>query len=175
MVKYGVDWTSGKWGRAVSNVEDMPVAQESPSIEVVETTSPAVHVLNTTQNDNIVDLYSVGHEEVTRTMCNTGVEVPFQHTLHLLGLQGEIIRVSALFNGCTMVSAMCITIFEKVKHRLRKWEKSEKRLRMGNGTIIPSLAVWRGKMQLDRVTVEGEFEVFNSGGSWAFLLGKPLL
>jgi hypothetical protein len=28
-------------------------------------------------------------------------------------------------------------------------------------------------MRLGEVTVEGEFEVFDSGGSWAFLLGKP--
>ena len=46
---------------------------------------------------------------------------------------------------------------------------------MGDGTIIESLAVWKGKMQLGEVIVEGEFEVFNSGGSWAFLLGKPTL
>jgi hypothetical protein len=30
-------------------------------------------------------------------------------------------------------------------------------------------------MQLGRVMIEGEFEVFDSRGSWAFLLGKPLL
>ena len=104
-----------------------------------------------------------------------GIEVPFQHTLRLLGPQGEIVRVAALFDGCAMVAAMCVTVFEKVKHRLGKWDKSDRQLRMGNGVIVPSLAVWRGKMQLGKVTVEGEFEVFDSGGSWAFLLGKPLL
>ena len=46
---------------------------------------------------------------------------------------------------------------------------------MGNGTIVPSRATWKGKMRLGNITVEGEFEVFDSGGSWAFLLGKPLL
>ena len=46
---------------------------------------------------------------------------------------------------------------------------------MGNGVIVPSEAVWWGKMQLGNVSVEGKFEVFNSGGSWAFLLGKPML
>ena len=46
---------------------------------------------------------------------------------------------------------------------------------MGNGTIIPSLVVWKGRVQLGGVTVEGEFKVFDSGGSWAFLLVKPLL
>ena len=83
---------SGKWRRAVSVVEDMQAAQES-NIEVVEIISPAVNhdVLSTTQNNNIIDLYSVGHEEVTRFMCDSGVEVPFQHTLHLLGPQGAVL------------------------------------------------------------------------------------
>ena len=144
-------------------------------MEVVEVTSPAVSVCNTMQNDNIVDLYSVGHEVVTRPMCNMGIEVPFQHTLQLLGPQGEVVRVSALFDGCAMASAMCTTVFEKVKHRLGEWKNSTRRLRMGNGVIIPSLAAWRGRMQIEDVTVEGEFEVFDSGGSWAFLLGKPTL
>jgi hypothetical protein len=166
---------AGKRGRAVSIVEEMPAAQESASVEVVEIFSPAVNVLNSTPNDNLIDLYSVGHEKVTRTMCNMGVEVPFQSTLQLLGPQGEIVRVSALVDGCAMVAAMCTTVFEKVKHRLGEWKISEKRLRMGNGTIVPSEAVWRGEMRLGRVKIEGEFEVFNSGGSWAFLLGKPLL
>ena len=130
---------------------------------------------NTMNNENIVDLYSVGHKEVTRTMCNMGAEVPFHHNLQLLGPQGEIIRVSVLFDGCAMVSAMCAMVFEKVKHRLGEWERSAKQLRMGNRTLVPSLAVWRGRMRLGGVTVKGEFEVFNSRGSWAFLLGKPLL
>ena len=173
MAEFRTDRTTGKWGRAARNVEDTQAAREASNIEVVEITSPAVDVLSTTQNDNIINLYSVGHEEVTRLMCDMGIEVPFQHTLRLLGPRGEIIRVSALFDGCAMVSAMCATVFEKVQHRLGKWKKSEKRLRMGNGTIIPSLAVWEGRVQ--ETIVRGEFEVFDSGGSWAFLLGKPLL
>jgi intracellular sulfur oxidation DsrE/DsrF family protein len=175
LVKYRVDRKAGKWGRAVSNVGDTQAAREASNVEVVEVISPAVNVISTVQNDSIIDLYSVGHEEVTRVMCNNGVEVPFQNTLHLLGPQGEVVRVAALFDGCAMVSAMCVTVFEKTKHRLGEWRPSDKRLRMGNGTIVPSLAVWKGKMRLGEVTVEGEFEVFDSGSSWAFLLGKPLL
>ena len=101
--------------------------------------------------------------------------MPFQHTLQLLGPQGEVFRTAALFDGCAMVSVMCASVFEKVKHRLGEWRKSTKRLRMGDGTIVPSIATWKGKMRLGRVTVEENFEVFDSGGSWAFLLGKPSL
>lgn len=176
MAKHGTVRPAGKRGRAVSVIGNTPTAREPSNRDVVDhTSSPAVDVPTTVPNDNLVDLYSVGHEEVTREMCDLGIEVPFQHTLQLLGPQGEIVRVSALFDGCAMVSAMCATVFEKVKHRLGTWEKSAKQLRMGNGTIIPSLAVWKGSVQLEGVTVKGEFEVFNSGGSWAFLLGKPLL
>jgi hypothetical protein len=46
---------------------------------------------------------------------------------------------------------------------------------MANGTIVPSLACWEGPIQLVNVTIKGSFEVFDSGGNWAFLLGKPLL
>ena len=121
MVVRRIIWTTGKWGRAIGIVGDMQAAQETVSIEEVEDTSPNADVLSTAQNDNIVDLYSVGHEEVTRLMCNTGVEVPFQHMLSLLGPQGEVVRVSALFDGCTMVSTMCTTVFKQVQHRLGNW------------------------------------------------------
>ena len=120
MAECRVDRTSGKWRRAIGTVDDMQAAREASNIEVVEIISPAVDVHSAMQNNNVIDLYLVGHEEVTRDMCNIGTEVPFQSTLPLLGPQGEIVRVAALFDGCAMVSAMCITVFEKVKHRLGK-------------------------------------------------------
>src|ERR1700678_1636316 len=46
---------------------------------------------------------------------------------------------------------------------------------MADGNVVPSRAVWHGKMKLGNIEVEGEFEVFDSKGSWEFLLGKPLL
>ena len=175
MAKHNVERKPGKRGGVVGVVGNTPAAQELTREEVVEIISPAVDVYNTTTNDNVINLYSVGHKEVTRDMCDTGVEVPFQHTLIILGPRGESIRVSALVDGCAMVAAMCTTVFDKVKHRLGEWKRSERQLRMGNGAIVPSLAVWKGRMKLGEVTINGEFEVFDSGGSWAFLLGKPLL
>lgn len=108
-------------------------------------------------------------------MHNKGIEVPFKHTLWILGPQGKVIRVLAVFDGAAMVAAMCKSIFEKVKHRLGAWNESKKLLKMANGVIIPSLAVWKGKMQLGEMEIEGEFEVFDSKGGWAFLLEKLLL
>ena len=48
-------------------------------------------------------------------------------------------------------------------------------VKMANSVIVPLQAVWTGRMQLGDVEIEGSFEVFDSTGSWAFLLGKPLL
>jgi hypothetical protein len=46
---------------------------------------------------------------------------------------------------------------------------------MTDRNIVPSKAVWQGKMKLGDIEVEGEFEVFDSKGGWEFLLRKPLL
>ena len=78
MAEYGINGTAGKWGRAISIVGEMPTARETMKIEEVEITSTTVNVHNVMQNDNIVDLSSVGHEEVTREMSDKGVEMPFQ-------------------------------------------------------------------------------------------------
>jgi hypothetical protein len=46
---------------------------------------------------------------------------------------------------------------------------------MANGTIISSKATWKGEVIIEGIKTRGEFEVFDSGGGWKFLLGKPLL
>ena len=46
---------------------------------------------------------------------------------------------------------------------------------MGNGTIVLSLAVWKGRVQLGGVIVEGEFKVFDSGGQLGFPLGETTI
>ncbi|KAG2336352.1 hypothetical protein BDR05DRAFT_896846, partial [Suillus weaverae] len=101
--------------------------------------------------------------------------VPFIHQITLNRPKGEAVRVRALFDDGAMVAAMCTSVFDKVKHRLGNWSPSEKKLRMANGSIVNSDAKWLGIIEVGGVQVKGEFEVFNSGGGWAFLFGKPLL
>ena len=129
----------------------------------------------TDDENDIIDLYSVGHESVTWNMCTQGVEVPFKQGIQLYGPKGEVVRVEGLFDGGAMVAAMCTSVFEKVKHRLGTWGPSKRRLRMANGVIVPSRASWRGIINLGGVEAQGEFEVFDSGGGWVFLFRKPLL
>jgi hypothetical protein len=191
---------TGKWGGAVSIEEEQaaPVAEEREGAkakdshigraeigekelketpaEIEELFSPETHVYTIAPHMNIVDLYEVGHKTITRAICNdAATEIPFAHQIKIHGLQGEVVRLPALFDGAAMVAAMCTSLFNLVKHRLGSWQPSQKLLRMANGTIVPSQARWEGAIQLVNVTIRGSFEVFDSGGSWAFLLGKPLL
>ena len=111
---------AGKWGRAVSILEGEWTAQETPKI--LEILDSGINNYDLQPNvctmESHIVLYSVGHEAVTRTMCNSNEEVPFKHTLQLAGPKGEVVRVSALFDGAAMVAAMCQLVFEKIKHRL---------------------------------------------------------
>ena len=115
-----------------------------------------------------VDLYSVGNDDSTH-------EKPFLHQVLFNGPNGEIVRIRSLFDGGAMIGVMDQNVFSKVKGRLGRVTQSKRRLRMSNGVVIPSLANWKGWITLGTITAEGEFEVFDSGGEWAFLFSKPLL
>ncbi|KAG1731055.1 uncharacterized protein EDB91DRAFT_1252314 [Suillus paluster] len=104
-----------------------------------------------------VDLYSVGHIAITKEQLEAKEAVPFIHQVILEGPKGEAVRVRALFDDGAMVAAMCTSVFKKVKHRLDNWAK------------------WSGTIEINGVRAEGDLEVFDSGGGWAFLFGKPLL
>ncbi|KAJ3831926.1 hypothetical protein F5878DRAFT_509274, partial [Lentinula raphanica] len=88
---------------------------------------------------------------------------------------GTRLRVNALVDGGAMVAAMDKCYYERVKDTIGGWERSTKRLRMANGSVVSAVAQWRGKVGLQGETVEGILQVFDSGGSWEILLGKPLL
>jgi hypothetical protein len=118
---------------------------------------------------DIVNLYLVGEEQLQNAY------LPFLQNITLAGPKGEVVWVTALFDEGAMVSVMCSSFFEKVKHRLRNWIPSAKCLRMANGTIIPSCTTWKGEIEIVGTKAHGEFKVFDSGGGWKFLFGKPML
>ena len=56
-----------------------------------------------------------------------------------------------------MVAAMCSSVFDKVKHCLHSQAKPLSRLlRMANGIIIQSQAVWKGMLELKGICMEGD-------------------
>ncbi|KAG2051605.1 hypothetical protein BDR06DRAFT_1010322 [Suillus hirtellus] len=46
---------------------------------------------------------------------------------------------------------------------------------MANGNIINVEAKWLGTIEINGIQANRDFEVFDSGGGWAFLFRKPLL
>jgi len=150
--------------------------QTTPTLESTELDSTCDHDVSMKPAIPIpFDLYSVGHEKVSPQLLINRREVPFKHQLLLHGLNGEVIRVQALFDGGAMVSAMDTKVFNQVRHRLGGCSPSRKPLRMADGALVVSQARWNGVIEINGVRREGEFEVFDSGGGWAFLFGKPLL
>ena len=155
--------------RVEATCEDQSISPiETPSCTVPNALSP-LH-----EQYDVIDLYSTGDAN-NKALVDQNPCQPFLQHISLAGPHGEIVRVKALFDEGAMVSAMCATLFQQVKHRLGDWGPSTRRLRMANGTVLPSEAVWKGEITIGGVTMRGEFEVFQSGGGWNFLFGKPLL
>jgi hypothetical protein len=99
---------------------------------------------------------------------------PFEHWITIHGPKGENVRVKALWDGGAGVGAMDTKVWERNKHRMGAAHQSYKRLRMANGVIVPSDGAWTGSITVKGVRREGTFEIFDSGGGWEFLFGKPL-
>jgi hypothetical protein len=115
----------------------------------------------------IVDLYEVGTGQ--KGKCE-----PFVHWVSMHGPQGERVRVRGLFDGGAMANAMDKRVWEKNRERLGGGGKPWKKLRMASGQVMESEATWEGTVEVEGVRAQGVFEVFDSGGGWEFLFGKPL-
>ena len=63
---------------------------------------------------NIVDLYTVGLEELEVLEINPILEVPFVHSITLNEPNGGNVCVWGVFNSGTMVNAMCFLVYSKV-------------------------------------------------------------
>ena len=120
----------------------------------------------------VVDLYAVRTESDKTQKKGTK---PFIHQVKLHGPKGEVVRVWGLFDNGAMVDAMSTETYNRVRHRLIPLGRSSRRLRMANGNIVNPVGCWKGVVELGGATVEGSFEVFDSGGGWDFLFGKTLM
>ncbi|KAJ6571987.1 hypothetical protein B0H19DRAFT_1255915 [Mycena capillaripes] len=96
------------------------------------------------------------------------------HWLMAQGPKGENVRMKGLWDGGAMIAAMDKLYWETHKHRMGGGRPSSKTLRMASGQLVDSEATWEGVIEVEGIRVEGKFEVFDSGGGWTFLFGKPL-
>lgn len=126
---------------------------------VITVVDPEIHVF---------DLYAVGHDPEHAVQ-------PFIHRLGIEAVNGQAIEVQANFDDGALANAMSITKFNSIKQYLKHYKESQRWLRMADGSLVKPLAMWEGEMEIGGIRVHGSFEVFDSGGNWDFLLGKPLL
>ena len=74
-----------------------------------------------------------------------------------------------------MINAVDTDTYNRVAQRLITLQPSNRTLCMADGSLVPSLGIWRGAFEWDPVQVDTTFKVFPSGASWQMLVGKPLL
>ena len=74
-----------------------------------------------------------------------------------------------------MREVMSSTMFRKVKHRMGTASPSSQLLRVANGVVVQSEGKWEGKVEVNGISTNVAFEIFDSGGKWDFLFGKTLL
>ena len=179
-VRFGGRREPGKRRRVVCLESDrmtQPVSSEGTPVLVLGEARPEDNIQSPTESlcnqfacetTDVIDLYFVDSDGLIPVK-------PFLHQVLFNGPNGEIVRVRGLFDDGAMVGVMDLKVFSKVRKRLGSITPSKWRLRMANGVIVPSLAHWKGWIMLGTIKAEGEFEVFDSGGEWAFLFSKPLL
>ncbi|KAF8868433.1 hypothetical protein BD779DRAFT_1793882 [Infundibulicybe gibba] len=101
--------------------------------------------------------------------------VPFVHGVELEGPNGEIVRIRSVFDDGAMVNAIDKKLHTKIKERLTMAKPSSKVLHMADGRLVPSAGIWEGGVTVAGIKNQGRFEIFDSGGAWGLLFGKPLL
>ncbi|KAJ7602166.1 hypothetical protein DFH06DRAFT_1351596 [Mycena polygramma] len=114
----------------------------------------------------IIDLYAVGIERNSK---------PFIQAIELKGPGGQAVQIQGTVDDGAMVGVLCEEVYKQQRDKLGPLGRSRRRLRMADGTIIPSSGCWTGQMIFGTLEEEVTVEVFPSGGSWSFLFAKPLL
>jgi hypothetical protein len=169
--------STGKRGRAVelSTTLTTQTHEAEQQNGLIESTNTFPSVTTITRKLNIVELFSIGANKEIEDIEVGRVTKPFVHQVRFLGPQGEAIRVWANIDDGAMKEVMSLSMFHKVKHRLGRTLPSSQLLRVANGVIVGSEARWEGKVEVNGVSTDVTFEVFDSGGKWDFLFGKTLL
>ncbi|KAJ3713125.1 hypothetical protein C8R42DRAFT_551550, partial [Lentinula raphanica] len=100
---------------------------------------------------------------------------PFRMEIQLTDREGVGASVMAMVDDGAMVAAMDSGVYHRLREEIGGWSSSVRRFRMADGSVVPGVASWEGRISVGGIAVDGIFEVFDSGGSWQFLFGKPLL
>ncbi|KAJ3897702.1 hypothetical protein F5879DRAFT_781953, partial [Lentinula edodes] len=100
---------------------------------------------------------------------------PFSMDISLKDFEEKQAEVEAMVNDGAMVAAMDIAVYERLQTTIGGWEPTKQKFRMANGSVVPGAVRWKGRVNVEGAEVDGDFEVFDSRGSWKFLSSKLLL
>ncbi|KAL0067258.1 hypothetical protein AAF712_005654 [Marasmius tenuissimus] len=97
--------------------------------------------------------------------------------MHVELVDGEkkAVLMSGMVDDGAMIVGLSKEVYEKIKDEIGGWGESKRWMRMADGALVPGVANWQGTVRVKGLEVEAMLEVFNSGGQWDFLFGKPLL
>lgn len=132
------------------------------------TRSTTLHLNAVQTENNAIDVYMIqGNKSHTSK--------PFLINVGLRDEKGRLVEEEGMVDDGAMINTIDSHLYEQSKRKIGGWKPSTRQFRMANGTIVPGEACWEGDMQLGDLSVSTRCEVFNSGGSWNVLVGKPLL
>lgn len=116
-----------------------------------------------------IDLYSVK----SRTVQAEGQ--PFITQINMYGTDGDLSNFHPHVDDRAMINTIDIEAYRTASKHMEHLMPSTCILRMADGSLVPSVGVWNGRIKWHNATTTAAFEVFPSGGSWKVLIGKPLL
>ncbi|KAJ7091630.1 hypothetical protein C8R44DRAFT_531971, partial [Mycena epipterygia] len=99
---------------------------------------------------------------------------PFMQRMSFMGPRGERVRVRALWDGGAQVSALSTAFYQARARRLGPALPPRRRLRMADGRVVDEYGQWNGEFEVEDVRGNCTFEIFDGGGGWDVLIGKPL-
>ncbi|KAG1775751.1 hypothetical protein EV702DRAFT_1198948 [Suillus placidus] len=129
-------------------------------------------------NRIMVDLHAISDNE---SLSHAPESTPFVTQAILYGPGAKTSCFQANMDDGAMVNVIDLKAFMKASRNLKKLTRSTRILRMANRSEVPSHGVWTGTFHetfLASLVFRTELptdSVFDSGGVWNMLIGKPLL
>ncbi|KAK1234698.1 hypothetical protein PQX77_002095 [Marasmius sp. AFHP31] len=119
-------------------------------------------------SENTIDVYSV-------QQVRSRVSEPFRVDVELIDGERKATLVCGMIDDGAMVVGLSKQQYERIKDEIGGWGQSKRWMRMADGALVPGVASWQGVVRVKGLEMETALEVFDSGGQWDFLFGKPLL
>ncbi|KAF8216906.1 hypothetical protein K438DRAFT_1559956, partial [Mycena galopus ATCC 62051] len=91
------------------------------------------------------------------------------------GPNGECMRGNGTWDTGADVGAIDKRWYLERAKRMGALGVPKKTLKMVDGTLVKTYGQWIGELDVEGVRIRGVFEVFESGGGWDVLIGRPIM